>query len=267
MSTPRFFSGLFALVFSTAVIAESAPPLELSVGWYEGYQEVFLDYKGLEINEDGNHRLVTSHLSWGMGAFRNINFGDEDMQCSSVNCVIEIPEPDHEGHLNRLVLAPSPVGGWYVMQTSAEPDGELVLTNTYELRQNEEGSDGYAFTSRYQETLENLQQPDDASLDGLWIGVRTGDTSQNLVALEYSRGEPATLVTFLGRHVGELEFPAERITTSEYTLNLSTQQRPTEHRITLTNQINRRLVGYVELELANGLIQREAIKLIRVRPL
>lgn len=267
MPTPKLLYALLGLLFSTAVFAESASPVDLSVGWYEGYQTRFLDYKGLQINEDGQHRLMTSHLSWGMEAFRNMYFGDEDIQCSSVNCVIEIPEPNHEGHFNRLVMSPSPVGGWYVMQTSAKPDGELVLTTTYELTQNEEGSDGYAFRNRYQGTLETFQQTDEASLDGLWIGVRSGETSQNLVALEYSDGGQATLVTFLGRHAGEVKFPAEGITASEHGLNLSSQQSSSNHRITVSNQMNRRLVGYVELELSNGLVRRESIQLIRVQPL
>lgn len=259
------YTAVLGFLLSSVAFADSTSKLQLDEGWYEGYNELFLDYKGLQINGNGNHRLLTSHLSWGMTGFRNIYFSDDDIQCSNMTCVIKIPEPDHEGHLNQLVLSPSPTDGWYVMQAAAKLSGELVLTQLYELKKNNRGSDGYAFSSRYEEALQNIKQPGDGSLDGLWIGVHSSNTAVNLVALEYEQGEAATLVRFFEGGVSEFEFPAEGITTSQHTLSLSAWQSSTEHRITLDNQNNQVLVGYVLRTLPNGTVLRNSLKLIRVQ--
>lgn len=257
---------LLPIALTSAAVADSAPSLELAEGWYEGYDTRFLDYKGLQINEDGNHLLLTAHLSWGMVSFRNIYFEDEHIQCSNVECVIDVPELDHGGHRNRLVLSPAPTGAWYVMQTSAKPEGELVITVSYELKENNQGSDGYMFTTRYEEQLQNIEAADDFALDGLWIGVQTSEMDTKLIALEYESGEPVTLVNFFEGNSSEMEFPVDGIRMSEHAFSLTAQRGSSEHRITLANQNNLQLLGYVVREFPNGMVHRNSVKLIRVRP-
>ncbi|MCC5878834.1 MAG: hypothetical protein JJU03_02915 [Idiomarina sp.] len=254
------------LLFSTAAMADSAPSLELSEGWYEGYDELFFDYKGIQISEDGNHRLLTSHLSWGMAGFHNIHFNDENIQCSSVECVIEIPELDHEGHRNRLVLSPTPTGSWYVMQTSAGPDGELVITVTYELKENNNGSDGYMFASRYRETLQNMPERDEYTIDGIWIGLRKNNFNSQLVALEFEQGEPATLLVFSDGNVNEMVFPADEVAVSERALSMMTSRHGIEYKLALDNLGNTQLTGDVVRTLSDGQVIRNSIKLTRLRP-
>lgn len=184
---------IFTLQASTEV--ES---MQLSPGLWEGISSDKMSYQVLEITEKGQHRFISAKLTNGFKNGIVYSFHDQQVKCSSSECIVDVAHPQRSDELLRLILTPYLDEYFTVLHIHRDQNGRPVLTEHYRLSKQTKKSTVTRFLDARLEQLKKLKPASEGEMDGVWIGVmNSSEGSADMVLLEFYSQQMSIITRYI----------------------------------------------------------------------
>ena len=122
-----------AFLINTA-FAESTPSLSLGSGLWEGISETNgANYYLLKMNDSVEHKLFIANLASAFRYVKQMPFDNNDINCTSSECILSVPYPSEQNSNLRLILTPNSSDSYKVLEMYIDDQNRPILTATYQL--------------------------------------------------------------------------------------------------------------------------------------
>lgn len=257
---------LFFSLMAVNAFAQKVEPLQLKAGLLEGISESNFTYKLIEFNSNGQHRMFTLKIA---SAFKKVKFRpftDNDINCSTSECIITIKNQQNPNENTRLIIAPYLDDYFKVTEISTNQNGRTVFTETYQLDKQEKQSTVREFIGMYKERLESLISMSKNGIYGFWLGVLNIDGKPELLSLEMHPNKTSHFIRFINGHsfINKTSFTPNDITETDDVINIQTDHPTFANRL-LIHQHNSVLEGYMYSTHKGITLQTGMFRLYRIK--
>ena len=253
------------VLLSISVSAQSAKPLELKAGLWEGIDITTFHYNILELNADGHHRFLKASIVTAFKKGKTLNFTDEEIVCTSSECIINITKANNE--ITRLIISPYLETSFKVLEISADAVGRPIYTEMYQLDSTLERSTVRNFILKYRETIESLENIQSDGIYGFWLGILSKDHKPELITFEVHPDKKSHFTLFINgeNFVNATSFLPEKLIINQDVIYIETEH-PTFANKLIVNQLSRsQLSGYMYSVRKGQTLETGKFSLIRMR--
>ena len=179
---------LISLVFFiNTALAESANNFRIESGLWEGISDAHgADYYLLQINDDGDHKLIIGNIASAFRYTQLLSFDNNNIKCTPSECILSVINPADKDTNLRLVISPYLDSSLRVLQMSIDDKNKVILSSTYQLDKKSGKSTIREFVDAYRERIVNLENKYPGELFGIWIGIANIRDKKQLVILDYN---------------------------------------------------------------------------------
>lgn len=254
---------LFLLSFNT--VSQEVEPVHLPVGLWEGIDQY--QYKLLEINADGQHKLFKLNIASGFSKGTRLLFTDNDIKCNETECAITILKANQNNDIDRLLITPYLDTSFNVLEINADPLGKPVLTSTYQLDKQNNQSTPREFIQKYKKRIKALTAINNGDIYGFWIGVLMLDKKPELISLEIHPDKTSYFVRFINGGHSEIKasFEPEKMTILDSTIHVETNQLTFANKL-IIHQLNKGMLsGYMYSVYKGHALENGQFSLFRLK--
>lgn len=245
-------NAILCIAFLTnTAFAESPPSLSLVSGLWEGISETNgTNYYLLQLNDSGEHKLFVANLASAFRYVKQMPFDNDNINCTSSECILSIPYPSEQNINLRLIVTPNSTGSYKVLEMHLDDQNKPILAATYQLDKKNGKSTVREFTERYRERLATLDEKTSEELFGLWIGVADIRGKKQLIVLDYKSDEQSEFVLMINGSplVNKTHFNKNNVSLVDSVTQISTTHATFANQIILhqltTNMLQGHLYSY-----------------------
>jgi len=258
---------LMQTLMNTA-LAETTPSLSLGSGLWEGISETNgTNYYALQLDDSGEHKLFIANLASAFRYVKQLSFDDNDINCTSSECILSIPYPSEQNTNLRLIVAPDQSDSFKVLEMYIDDQNKPILTATYQLDKKNGKSTVREFVERYSERIMALDDEFSNELIGVWIGVADIRGGKQLVVLDYKLDGKSEFVLMINGSdaVNQTLFNNNNVSFVDDVTQISTTHATFANQIILHQLTANMLQGHLYSYHKGQALESADLKLYRVK--
>lgn len=267
----RFFLNItilsIAFLINTA-FAENNPNLRLGSGLWEGISETHgASYYLLHLNDNGEHKLFITNIANAFRRVKQMPFTNNDINCTSSECILSIPNPSEKDSKLRLIVTPKLNDSFNILEMNLDDQNKPILSATYQLDKKNGKSTVREFIERYRKRLIALDEKDSSELFGLWIGVADIRGKKQLVVLDHKLDGLSEFVLMINgtSWVNKTHFNKSDVSLVDGVTRISTTNATFANQIILHQLTEDMLQGHLYSYHKGQVLEPADFKLIRVK--
>jgi len=209
-----------AIAFNT--FAQQGKSLQLKAGLWEGIAESDFSYKLLEINANGQHRILNLNITSAFKKVKFTPFTDSNIECAISECIINITNQNNPDENKRLLISLYLDTSFKVIEISTNQEGEPIFTQTYQLDKQHGQSTARQFIRQYKKRMKSLSLIDKDSYYGFWLGVLNVNGKPELLSFEAHPDNTSQFTRFANGHsfTNKISFTPDNVTKVGNILNI-----------------------------------------------
>jgi hypothetical protein len=250
---------------SVDVTAQTVSPLELKPGLWEGIDSTTFHYNILELNADGNHRFLNTSIITAFKKGNVLNFTDEEIVCSSSECIINITKANDE--ITRLIISPYLGTSFKVLEISVDSVGRAIYTEMYQLDLTLKKSNVANFIFKYRKKIELLENIKHDGIYGFWLGILVKDHKPELIVFEVHPDKKSHFTLFISgeNFVNETSFSPEKLTVNQDVIYIDTEHPTFANKLIINQLSHNQLSGYMYSVRKGQTLETGKFSLMRMR--
>ena len=256
-----------AFLINTA-FAENTPNLPLGSGLWEGISETNgANYYLLQLNDNGEHKLFITDLASAFRRVKQMPFANNDINCTSSECILSIPNPSQQNSNLRLIVTPNLNDSFNVLEMHIDDKNNPILSATYQLDKKNGKSTVREFIERYRERLIALDEKGSSELFGVWIGVADIRGKKQLVVLDHKLDGLSEFVLMINgtSMINKTHFNKSNVSLVDGVTRISTTNATFANQIILHQLTEDMLQGHLYSYHKGRVLEPADFKLFRIK--
>lgn len=258
---------LFLGLITLNVTAQKLEPLQLKAGLLEGINESNYSYKLIEFNTNGKHRIFSLSIVNGFTAGKLKSFTDNDINCNTSECIINIINDKNVNENTRLIITPYLDSHFNVIENYTNNDGQVIYSEAYQLRKQKNKSTVREFIDMYKERIDSLKAINKDDIYGFWLGILNIDGKPELMTLEIHPNDKSHLVRFINGNsvTHKTSFSPSNIRRGKDIIEIQTENITFANKILIHKSDNAVLEGYMYSSYKNATLGKGMFRLYRMK--
>lgn len=190
------FIVFLSLLSANVLASNNDAPLKLEAGFWEGISDDFI-YNVLELGNNGKHRFHRTSIASAFRRTQSHVFSDQDVSCTHSECIAEFDNQYDSQSTYKLILTPTPVGSYKVLQIAVANDKSAILSRSYDLKRQTTTSAVKLLLNRYEKRIRSELEKPSSEIYGLWLGTVNIRGATQLAALNINAQGKSEFVLFI----------------------------------------------------------------------